>query len=167
MVVVIRSREDGTGLRRFPYLDLRLIHDARHLLKEVGAIEGVVSVKEDPADPCHVVVEMKESVVLRRWLELHQEAIVHAIKLPSGRASFDQDPKIEKISVFQAAIELCQEMQNRHDGSLLAAEFHDNELTLVSELAVAIRHARCYALSPGTLDATLALLSDRFDKATQ
>ena len=162
MVVVIRPLEDGGGMRRFPFLDLRVIHDARHLLEEILKIEGVVSVQPDEEDSCHVIVQLEDSMSLRRWLELHQGSIVHAIKLPSGKASFDQEPKIEKMSVFQTAIELCQEMQNRHDGSLLAEEFQDNELTLVSELAAAIRHARCYALSPGRLDATLELLEQHF-----
>jgi hypothetical protein len=164
MVVVIRPLEDGGGMRRFPFLDLRVIHEARHLLAELDGIEGVLSVKPDDEDDCHVILELDESISLRRWLELHQGSIVHAIKLPSGRASFDQEPKIEKMSVFQTAIELCQEMQNRHDGSLLAEEFQDNELKLVSELASTIRHARCYALSPGRLDATLELLETHFSE---
>ncbi len=162
-VAILRPREDGAGVRRFPLYDIRVAAGHESLLEELEALDGVRSAEPVEGSPGRVRVRVDRAGALAGWLGRHREVVVSAIKMAASVPGFDDPPELERIGTFQAAIELGQEMLNRHPGSRLAGEFEGREAELVMELGEMLRGARCHALVPGRLEQTLDLLVQAFE----
>ena len=116
----------------------------RQAMQELG---GLTQVREEVRD-----------VWLTRWLRDNHDIVVASIKLPDRPPDFSKRSRAVPIGPFQAALELAQEMLNRHQGSLLATEFEGRETHLVAEIAGLLDEARCIALWPGRPEEALELL---------
>jgi hypothetical protein len=119
------------------------------------------------ADDGSMRVEVEDAAAFRDWVETHPGAVLYLIKYPAQEAEFDARPDLRPISRFQAAVELAQEMQNRHAGSLLAREYAGREIECVLDLAEALGDAKTFALTPGDLTETLALLESMIEMETR
>ena len=165
MVAILRPHTDGEGLRSFPYYEIRVTEGQEAILRDLEGLEGIRSVQESANDPAYVRVEASNTGPLIRWLRENHDSLVYGIKQASGPPEFDGEPRLEPLGPFQAALELCQEMLNRHEGSILADEFRQREVSLVTEVAERLGRAQCFALLPGRLEDTLQLLTERFESA--
>lgn len=162
-VAILRPRADGAGVRRFPLYDIRVATGHEGLLEQLEALDGVRSAEPVDGAPGRVLVRVERAGALADWLGRHREAVVFAVKMASSVPGFDDRPELKRIGTFQAALELGQEMLNRHPGSRLAEEFEGREAELVMELGEMLRGARCHALLPGRLEETLDLLVRAFE----
>lgn len=162
MVVIVRPQAAAEGPRRFSVFDLRFLDpDADHV-DELAGLGGVSEVHRLDGCPWDVRVVADDADALRRWLIASSDGIVCATKSPKNAPDFSREPLLAPIGPFEAAIELCQEMMNRSEGSALAREFPQGEGQLLCELAGLLAGARCFALSAGRLDRTLELIEGAF-----
>lgn len=164
-VAILRPRADGAGVRRFPLYDIRAAAGHEGLLEELEALDGVRGAEPVDGAPGRVLVRVDRAGALADWLGRHRQVVVSAVKMAASAPGFDDPPALERIGTFQAALELGQEMLNRHPGSRLAEEFEGREAELVMELGEMLRAARCHALLPGRLEETLDLLVQAFESA--
>jgi hypothetical protein len=164
VAVILRSPEDAGGFRRFPLYEIRLAQDAEPLLRELPGLDGIDGFELPDEDPLLVRLRVKRAAALVAWLAEHRDEVVSATKLPGSAPVFEGPPRLEPVGPFQAAVELGQEMLNRHPGSRIAEEFSGREAELVLELGEMLRKARCYALLPGRLEQTLDLLEAAFEE---
>jgi len=130
----------------------------------VEALAGVEEIWHEPPAASTLGVRFSDPGPLDRFIHENRADIVFAAKLPGGEARFEGEPQLQPIGTFQAALEMTQEMANRGRGSRLDEEYRGREPFLVADLASCLRHARCWAMSPGDLDATLARLETLFDE---
>ncbi len=163
VVVVVRPTGPRTGLRRLPVVDLRFAKHAGPPPDSLRSLAGVEDVRTHTRIPGVVRVRYSEAHELGRFLERHRRRIVVARKRPVNGPRFDRSPAIWSIGPFQAAVELAQEMTNRGYGSRIEREFRGREGELVLAIASLIGRSRCYAMTPGRLKETLALLEHRFE----
>lgn len=159
VVVVLRPLADGEGIRTFPYYRIRVraeVDDDALLSRLPPSCSPVRDVEtfEDGS----VLVEVENAVDFRAWVDARADDILYLVKYPASGPDFEAEPTLRPISRFQAALELAQEMQNRHPGSALAREYAGREVECVLDLAAALGDARTYALTPGDLARTLELL---------
>jgi hypothetical protein len=165
LAVLMRAPVELASMRRFPFLEVRVVRGRRETLDELASFYGTESVLPSESDPWLVRVEVGDARAIAEWLRQRKTEIVWAVKMPAGPPVFDGPPEIHPMGQFQAGLELCQEMMNRHDGSALAREFAGRETDLVAEVAAVCRNAEIYALAPGRLEETVDLLVERFDEA--
>jgi hypothetical protein len=164
MVVLAGPHEEGTGYRRFPRYEILVVEGREQILEELSSLPGVAAVDVTEAAGGRARVGVDRSEPLLGWLRSHQADIVTASRLVADPPDFSGSPRLEALGPFQAAVELTQEMLNRHDGSLLDAEFRGRETVLIAEVARLLKGTTCLALSPGRLKDTVALLVSTFDK---
>jgi hypothetical protein len=162
MLVVMRPAGTEPGARSLPLMHLRFAPGHRPPLGTLRGIPGVADAWADRSDQDLLCVRFTEGSGLDHYVRLHRKVVVLAYKRPAEGPRFDQPPRIWPIGPFQAAIEAGQEMVNRGHGSLVEREFRGHEPDLVLELGGLLRGCRCYAMTPGRLDATLDLLQSRF-----
>jgi hypothetical protein len=165
MVVVLRPPEEAESVRRFPFYEIRAVEGRESVLADLVSLDGIREVRPNPEDATEVRVEVEHAGNLIRWLQEHQDFLVYGIKEASGRPDFSGKPDLRRIGPFQAGLELCQEMLNRHEGSRLADEFRGRETHLVTEVAEVLKGAACWALVPGRLEDSLQLLTRSFEEA--
>jgi hypothetical protein len=163
-VVILRPASDRNGIRRFPYYRIRLRSGpdgdaARARLPTSCRVLDDGSRSQDGS----LRIEVEDAAAFRDWLDANPGAFLYLIKYPAQAAEFDATPVLRPISRFQAAVELAQEMQNRHAGSVLANEYAGREIECVLDLAEALGEARTFALTPGDLEETLDLLEAMID----
>jgi hypothetical protein len=166
-LAILRPRVDGAGVRRFPGYEILVMEGAEAVLGGIEQLDGVSSVEIDAEDPCLARVVVSESDGLVGWLREHQDHLVSAIKLVSDGPDFGGEARMESIGRFQAALELCQEMMNRHEGSKLSDEFRNKETLLVTEVAGLLKEARCFSVVPGKLERMVELLARNHDGAPE
>lgn len=167
MAVILRPEADGAGVRQFPRYEVRARRERREILEELRTVAGVTGEPQysDHGTTAHVLVN--EVGPLLQWLRKRRADLVYAVKHTAEPPRFDGRPRLEPISRFQAAIELGQEMQNRHDDSRVGREFADREVLLVVEIANLLRDARCLALTPGRLDESVDAIVAAFEETTR
>jgi hypothetical protein len=165
LVVLMRAPSEIASTRRFPFLEVRVVRGRREALDDLVSAGGADAVRPSESDPWLVRVEVGDAAAIAEWLRRRKTEIVWAVKMPAGPPVFDGQPEINPMGQFQAGLELCQEMMNRHDGSVLAREFAGRETELVAEVAAVCRNAKIYALAPGRLEETVDVLMERFDEA--
>jgi hypothetical protein len=159
-IVLLRSQGDGASVRRFRSHEIWLAEGHEDAADEIRALDGVRRVLAETGSHGAIRVDADDAAPLTRWLREHQESVMATLKLPERPPSFSGRPKAVRVGPFQAALELGQEMLNRHEGSVLAEEFKDAEPRLVAEIAGLLEEAQCLVLWPGRHDETLELLSD-------
>jgi len=164
-VVLLRSEGDGVSVRRFRSHEIWLLEGHESAADEIRELRGVRRVLTDTRSPEVIRVDAEEAAPLTRWLRDHHEIVVASIKLPDRAPDFSKRSRAVPIGPFQAALELGQEMLNRHQGSLLASEFEGRETHLVAEIAGLLEESRCLALWPGRPEEALELLSDVVEKS--
>ncbi len=162
MAVLLRSPSESQGTRTFPFLEVRLVQGCREARDELVALPGC-SAASDDENPWLVRITIDESRPISEWLRRRRDALVWAIKLPAAGADFTGSPRMTRIGPFQAGLELCQELMNRHEGSALEREFRGRDTELVGEVGAALKRADCFALTTGRLDETLDRLMERFE----
>ena len=164
-VAILRSRVDGSSLRRFPFHTVRLRQEASGLADELTSLPGIADWATRADDAVRFELEVQDPTTLAAWLDDHADDVVYAVKFAPAAADFSGSPTLTPIPRFQAALELCQEMQNRHGNGRLGREFAGRATELVADVAVALGNARCFALTPGRLDETVALLKGVYESA--
>lgn len=167
MTVILRPASDGAGVRRFPRYEIRARRERHAVLDELRGIPGISGPPEITDRGATAIVQVDEVGPLLGWLRKHRADLVYAVKHTSEPPQFDGPPRLEPISRFQAAIELGQEMQNRHDDSRVGREFADREVLMVVEIANLLRDARCLALTPGRLDEAVDAIVAAFDEGAR
>lgn len=165
VVAILRASGDRERTRRFPKVRIETTTGAESRLDELRALDGVTRVDLVPESPGAAVVTADRAGALDAWLRRNAESVLIAVKLASGAPSFGGVPSLRPIGTFQAALELCQEMVNRHPASRLDDEFRGREADLVTETARLLAGARCYALETGELEGSIELLRSAFDEA--
>lgn len=166
MVVLLRARADGRGLRRFPSHELVLAEDADAdcVFAELRVLPGVTKVEGKADDSRYANVHTEHNAALIAWIEDHEAWIVATFKQAAQPPDFAGPPRLEKMSTFQAAVELCQEMLNRQAGSALGSKYRGREALLAADVARVLCGARCFSLFPGYLDETIELVTAEFEK---
>ncbi len=166
LVVLLRARSDGRGLRRFPCHELVLAEsaDAAAVAAELRNLPGVTEVVGRAGDSRYAMVHTQSNAALTAWIDEHDAWIVAAFKRAAEPPDFDGAPRLETIGTFQAAVELCQEMLNRHAGSVLGSRYRGREALLAADVARVLRGTRCLCLSPGRLDETIELVTAEFGR---
>ncbi len=162
-VTILRPVADGAALRRFPFHAVRLRAGREGLADELASLPGIVGASISATDPSRSDLEVRDPSALETWLARHGDEVVYAVKFAAGAAAFDGTPRLTPISRFQAALELCQEMQNRHRHSRLDREYDGRAAELVADVAVALGAARCFALTPGRLEETIELVRTAYE----
>jgi len=162
----LRPHEDGTELRRFPRCEVVTLRGEESRLVELTDLAGVRDVVIDPNRPFVASVTVDDARALIGWLERNERFLVSAVKFASALPNFSGEPSLEPIGTFQAAIELTQELLNRHPGSRLAQEYAGHESGQVADVARMLRGASCFALCPGRLETTLDTLEATFFEVT-
>ncbi len=157
-VVLLRSEGDGVAVRRFRSHEVWLHEGHESAADEIRRLRGVRRVLAETGSPEVIRVDAEEAAPLARWLRDHQDVVVASIKIPDRPPDFSKRSRAIPIGPFQAALELAQEMLNRHQGSRLAAEFDGRETHLVAEIAGLLEEARCAALWPGRPEESIELL---------
>lgn len=158
VVALLRSPGEGAQVPAPAVHDLWMTDGHGEEIDDLARLSGVVRVVRTKDDPTAARVETDDPAPFTRWMEEHRRAIVAAIPVPRGEPEFGAAPRMVPIGGFQAALEICQALVNRHEGSLLAREFGGHETLLAVEVADALREARCFALWPGRLEETVDLL---------
>lgn len=164
MVVLLRARSDGRSLRRFPCHELVLAEGGDEVFAELRDLPGVTKVERRADDSRYARVHTESNTALRAWIEDHEDGIVAAFKQVAEPPDFAGPPRLVSIGTFQAAVELCQEMLNRHTGSVLGSMYRGREVLLAADVAGVLRGARCSCLFPGRLDETIDLATAEFEK---
>ncbi len=156
--VILLHAEGDEPASRFPLYEIAAVDREARVLEGLAALPGVERYERldthGPACRLHVT----DSQPLQAWLAAHRASLVYALKLPARRPSFAGAPRVEALGRFRTALELCQEMLNRHPGSAVAREFAGREPQLVGEVASLLRGSRCLSLVPGRLPETAAVL---------
>ncbi len=159
-VFLLRSRTASARLRRFRSLEIRFVDGMRPPIEGLRALRGVSDARKLPEANDIASLDVEDPRALERWLEENASLILSVRKVPEGPPDFEARPRLAPIGTFQAAIELGQEMLNRHEGSAIAREFGGREPLIAAEIAGLLEDSRCYALWTGRLDETLRLVED-------
>lgn len=165
MVVLMRGDGDPQAVRRFPHYEIQVVQGSEESLGALAELPGVRRVERHDRAPWKVHVTVDDATALSGWLRDHREQLVSTVKNANATPDFDSAPSLQPIGRFQAALELAQEMHNRHEGSRLSEEFRGREGLLPASVAALLASARCYALRPGRLHETVELLAARFEEA--
>jgi hypothetical protein len=146
---------------------LRFMEGCEPPVTALESLAGVEEVWREAPEVSTVAVRFSDPGPLDRFIQENRAGLVFAAKLPAGEARFEGEPRLQPIGTFQAALEMAQEMANRGRGSRLDDEYRGREPFLVADLASCLRHARCWAMSPGDLDTTLERLETLFDEVSR
>ncbi len=157
-VALLRPSADADDVRRFDRLEIRFRAGREDLALDLAAVPGVAGVESRSDSPGGWIAAVDDPTSLDAWLRERRTEIAWLTKYTSEPPDFSREPEVRPLGTFQAALELAQEMQNRHPGSRLDSEFAGREALLVAEMAESLGSARCYAVVPGRLDATVAVL---------
>lgn len=161
LVVLLRAPEDLHRVRRLHAFDLAFLRGRRRLPAPLAALPDL-RVTRRSRDGRHWRLEARDPAPIREWVESRPGELQAWAKAASHSPSFDGEPRVVPIGRFQAAIELSQEVVNRGPGTRLAAAYAGREAEIAVDLAATLSEARCYALVPGRLDATVRLVERLF-----
>ncbi len=163
-MVLLRPRGAGAAGPRTRSFDLWLAAGFEDLASEVRDLPGVSEVEPSPAGDGALRVRTRAAGALAVWVRERDPGIVAAAETLLDGPDFSAPPSFEPIGPFDAAVELCRGLLNRHPGSALDREFRHREGFLVAEIAASLRGVTLAALSPGRIEETVEIL-DRTGRA--
>lgn len=162
-VVLLRPPDSPDGVRRYVAAEVLFVPGLEPSREELRADPDLEAAAPSRSKSGLVEIRARSEGGLTRWIEREGPRIALASKLPSLPTAFEGLPRTRRVTIFESAIEIAQELHNRASESSLGREFAGRETDLVTELAATLSGCRCWSVGVGALEPTVEAISALFE----